>query len=110
MKLPQVVSRAEWHVARENLLVKEKEALGRETRWPQSGGGSRWSTSIRTTYFDGRQGKPRLLDLFGGRRQLIVYHSAARRIRGRRPLDREGGLQSGAAREGEHTQPKARSQ
>ena len=51
--LPPVVSPAERQAARNALLVKEKAA---------------------TRALDGSAGEVRLLDLFEGRRQLIVYH------------------------------------
>jgi predicted dithiol-disulfide oxidoreductase (DUF899 family) len=72
--LPQVVSEQEWLVAREKLLIKEKEltraldALAAERRkLPMV-----W---IDKDYvFQGPNGTASLLDLFDGRRQLIVYH------------------------------------
>ncbi len=75
MELPPVISQEEWEAAREKLLVKEKEltrahdALAAERRrLPR--------VRIEKDYvFDGTNGKARrLLDLFEGRRQLIVYH------------------------------------
>jgi predicted dithiol-disulfide oxidoreductase (DUF899 family) len=74
MKLPQVVSATEWHAAREKLLAKEKEATrardalaAERRRLPM--------VEIDKEYvFEGPGGKARLLDLFDGRRQLIVYH------------------------------------
>ena len=36
--------------------------------------GCRWSRSTRNTLFEGPDGKVSLLDLFDGRRQLIIYH------------------------------------
>lgn len=74
MVLPQVVSPEEWQVARDELLVKEKEltraqdALNAERRRLPM-------TAIDKEYvFDGPGGRVTLLDLFEGRRQLIVYH------------------------------------
>lgn len=72
--LPKVVSEAEWQAARESLRVKEKEltraldALAAERRrLPMM--------RIEKAYvFDGPDGKVRLLDLFEGRRQLVLYH------------------------------------
>jgi predicted dithiol-disulfide oxidoreductase (DUF899 family) len=71
---PNAVSRAEWLVARTALLAKEKEltrqrdALNAERRRLPM-------VRIDKEYaFDSRGGKVRLLDLFEGRRQLIVYH------------------------------------
>ena len=73
MKMPQIVSPEEWEAAREELLVKEKEltrardALAAERRrMPMM--------AVENVYrFDGPRGTVSLLDLFEGRRQLIVY-------------------------------------
>lgn len=74
MTLPQIVSREEWLVARKELLAKEKEltrardALNADRRRLPM-------VEIDKDYvFEGPDGKARLLDLFDGRRQLIVYH------------------------------------
>lgn len=74
MSLPQVVSPAEWRSAREALLVKEKEATragdalaAERRRLPM--------VEFRNDYvFEGADGEASLLDLFDGRRQLVVYH------------------------------------
>jgi predicted dithiol-disulfide oxidoreductase (DUF899 family) len=74
MDLPHVVSRDEWRTARLELLKAEKEALlaqdavsARRRELP--------IVKIDKDYtFDGPAGKLRLLDLFEGRRQLIIYH------------------------------------
>src|SRR5207302_9802294 len=74
MSLPQVVSAAEWQAARDRLLVKEKEAMrasdalaAERRRLPM--------VRIEKDYvFAGPEGRASLLDLFDGRRQLIVYH------------------------------------
>ena len=72
--LPRIVSRAEWQQARDQLLVKEKaatrahDALAAERRRLPM-------VRIEKDYvFDGPNGKTRLLELFEGRRQLIIYH------------------------------------
>jgi predicted dithiol-disulfide oxidoreductase (DUF899 family) len=72
--LPKVVSREEWRIARENLLAKEKaatrarDALNAERRRLPM-------VKIEKNYvFEGPDGKASLLDLFEGRRQLIIYH------------------------------------
>jgi predicted dithiol-disulfide oxidoreductase (DUF899 family) len=73
MNLPPVVSPEEWNAAREELLVKEKEltrardALAAERRrMPRQ--------AVTKEYrFEGPDGPVSLLDLFEGRRQLIVY-------------------------------------
>jgi len=71
---PPVVSRDEWQEARDALMVKEKahtrakDALSAERRRLPM-------IQIDTDYpFDGPEGEVSLLDLFEGRRQLIVQH------------------------------------
>jgi predicted dithiol-disulfide oxidoreductase (DUF899 family) len=74
MNLPPVVSEGEWEAARQELLAKEKEltrshdALAAERRrLPR--------VPIDKEYvFDGPNGKATLLDLFEGRRQLLLYN------------------------------------
>jgi predicted dithiol-disulfide oxidoreductase (DUF899 family) len=74
MALPPVVSEAEWEDARQRLLAKEKDgtkardALAAERRrLPR--------VEIEKQYvFDGPDGKASLVDLFEGRRQLLLYH------------------------------------
>jgi predicted dithiol-disulfide oxidoreductase (DUF899 family) len=74
MNLPPVVSGDEWQAARDALLVKEKEATrardalaAERRRLPR--------VRIEKDYrFDGLAGKAALLDLFEGRRQLLLYH------------------------------------
>jgi predicted dithiol-disulfide oxidoreductase (DUF899 family) len=73
MNLPPIVSPREWAAAREELLVKEKaltrarDALAAERRrMPRM--------AVEVDYrFEGPDGPVGLLDLFEGRRQLIVY-------------------------------------
>ena len=73
MNTPPIVSTPEWKAAREELLVKEKEltrardALAAERRrMPRM--------AVEKDYgFEGPGGRASLLDLFDGRRQLIVY-------------------------------------
>jgi len=70
---PPVVSREEWDAARERMLVKEKEhtrardALAAERRCMP------WLAVDEPYEFEGPGGTATLLDLFDGRRQLIVY-------------------------------------
>ena len=73
MNMPPIVSPQEWEAAREELLVKEKEltrardALAAERRrMPRM--------AVDKDYrFEGPDGPASLLDLFEGRRQLILY-------------------------------------
>jgi len=74
MNLPPVVSAEEWQAARGALLVKEKKATrardelaAERRRLPR--------VHIEKDYvFEAPAGKARLLDLFEGRRQLLLYH------------------------------------
>src|ERR1700683_1322805 len=75
MKTPPIVSEQEWEAARQQLLVKEKaltrsrDALAAERRRIP------WLAVGKKYEFDGPNGKLSLLDLFEGRRQLIVYRA-----------------------------------
>src|SRR5919202_1385670 len=74
MNLPHVVSPNEWQAAREALLAKEKEA----TRARDALAAERRKlprVRIDAEYvFDAPDGKATLLDLFEGRKQLLLYH------------------------------------
>ena len=74
MSLPEVVSAEEWQAARERLLAKEKEA----TRASDALAAERRRLPMvrfdKDYVFEGPDGTASLLDLFEGRRQLIVYH------------------------------------
>jgi predicted dithiol-disulfide oxidoreductase (DUF899 family) len=69
-----VVTREEWHAAREKLLVKEKEA----TRLRDALAAERRALPVvqveQDYVFHTPDGPASLLDLFHGRRQLVVYH------------------------------------
>ena len=74
MSLPKIASRDEWLAARKELLAKEKDltrrrdALNIERR-------NLPMVEIEKDYvFDGPDGKVRLIDMFEGRPQLIMYH------------------------------------
>jgi predicted dithiol-disulfide oxidoreductase (DUF899 family) len=75
MNTPPIVSPQEWEAARAQMLVKEKaltrarDALAAERRRMP------WLAVEKAYAFDGPQGKASLLDLFDGRRQLIVYRA-----------------------------------
>lgn len=74
MSVPAVVSRDEWLVARKELLAKEKR-LTRERDALNADRRRLPMVEIEKEYvFDGAEGKASLLDLFEGRRQLIIYH------------------------------------
>jgi predicted dithiol-disulfide oxidoreductase (DUF899 family) len=74
IKFPKIVDQAQWQKARDALLLKEKaatharDALAAERRRLPM-------VRIEKKYiFTGPEGKLSLLDLFEGRRQLILYH------------------------------------
>jgi predicted dithiol-disulfide oxidoreductase (DUF899 family) len=74
MEQSTIVSREEWLIARRDLLAKEKEA----TRVRDALSAQRRTlpmVQVEKAYtFDGPSGQKTLLDLFGTRRQLVVYH------------------------------------
>jgi len=75
MQTPAIVSPEEWLAERAKLLVKEKEftrardALAAERRRMP------WMAVEKDYVFDGPEGKASLLDLFDGRRHLIIYRA-----------------------------------
>ncbi len=75
MKTPPIVSPKEWQAAWEQLLVKEKavtrarDALAAERRRMP------WMVVEKQYAFEGPEGTVSLLDLFQGRRQLILYRA-----------------------------------
>lgn len=74
IEYPRVVSREEWLDARKALLAKEKE-LSRQRDAVNAERRRLPMLKIEKEYiFKGARGKVHLLDLFDGRRQLIVYH------------------------------------
>jgi predicted dithiol-disulfide oxidoreductase (DUF899 family) len=75
MRTPPIVSSQDWEAARKDLLVKEKaltrardDLAAERRRMP-------WMAVEKTYTFEGPAGKVGLLDLFDGRRQLIVYRA-----------------------------------
>src|ERR1700755_663133 len=75
MKIPSIVSPQEWEAARQEMLAKEKaltrsrDGLAAERRRMP------WMALEKVYQFDGPQGQVSLLDLFEGRRQLIIYRA-----------------------------------
>jgi predicted dithiol-disulfide oxidoreductase (DUF899 family) len=71
---PPIASHEEWLVARQALLDQEK-ALTRQQDQLSAERRRLPMVKVEKNYtFDGPEGKHSLLDLFDGRRQLIVYH------------------------------------
>jgi predicted dithiol-disulfide oxidoreductase (DUF899 family) len=74
MNLPQVVSEAEWQAAREKLLAKEKEATRARDALAAERRRQPMVRIDKEYVFEGPDGEATMLDLFEGRRQLILYH------------------------------------
>ncbi len=74
MTHPAIVSPAEWEAAREALLVKEKEATRALDRLAAERRRLPMVRIDKRYVFEGANGEATLLDLFEGRRQLVVYH------------------------------------
>ena len=71
---PDIVSREEWLAERKKLLVQEKEATRHRDRVSAERRRLGMVKLDKEYTFDGPDGKRSLLDLFDGRRQLVVYH------------------------------------
>ena len=74
MSLPEVVSREEWLAARKELLVKEKELTRARDRLAADRRRLPMVRVDKAYVFEGPGGEVRLLDLFEGRRQLVLHH------------------------------------
>ena len=75
MSTPPIVSPEEWEAARRQLLVKEKELTRARDALAAQRRRMPWLAVEKQYAFDGPKGKASLLDLFDGRRQLIVYRA-----------------------------------
>ncbi|MFD5157494.1 DUF899 domain-containing protein [Streptomyces hawaiiensis] len=74
MSLPEIVSRDQWRAARAELLLKEKAATRARDALNAERRGLPMVEVGEEYVFEGGEGKATLLDLFEGRRQLVVYH------------------------------------
>src|SRR5215207_755593 len=74
MRDHQVVSKAEWLVARQAFLAKEKEFTRLRDQLSQQRRELPWVQIDKEYLFTGPKGKETLSDLFDGRSQLLVYH------------------------------------
>jgi predicted dithiol-disulfide oxidoreductase (DUF899 family) len=75
MSTPPIVSPQEWEDARQHLLVKEKEFTRARDALAAQRRRMPWMAVEKQYAFDGPKGKASLLDLFDGRRQLILYRA-----------------------------------
>ena len=74
MSLPPIASHEEWAAAREELLQKEKEMTRARDRLSTERRELPMVEITKDYGLDGPKGPASLLDLFDGRRQLIIYH------------------------------------
>ena len=72
---PTTVSASEWDAALGEMLVKEKELTRARDALAAARRRMPWLAVDKQYEFDGPEGKASLLDLFAGRRQLIVYRA-----------------------------------
>ena len=74
MSLTKVVTKEEWLAARRELIVKEKEFTRKRDALNTARRNLPMIRIEKDYVFEGPEGKATLLDLFEGRRQLIVGH------------------------------------
>jgi predicted dithiol-disulfide oxidoreductase (DUF899 family) len=75
MQTPPIVSPQAWEAARQALLVKEKQLTRARDALAAQRRRMPWLAVDKAYQFEGPDGPVRLLDLFDGRRQLIVYRA-----------------------------------
>ena len=69
-----VVTHADWLFARKELLTREKELTHLSDRVNEARRALPWEKVEMNYIFDGPNGKVTLAELFGSKRQLIIYH------------------------------------
>src|SRR5947209_2923752 len=70
----EIVSEADWLVARKDLLTREKEFRRQRDALSAARHSLPWVKIDKKYVFDGPKGKETLAELFDGGSQLIVYH------------------------------------
>jgi predicted dithiol-disulfide oxidoreductase (DUF899 family) len=75
IKTPPIVSPEAWQAARQELLVKEKALMKARDAMAAERRRMPWTLITENYQFEGPNGTVGLLDLFEGRRQLIVYRA-----------------------------------
>jgi predicted dithiol-disulfide oxidoreductase (DUF899 family) len=75
MQTPAIVTPQEWEQARLELLVREKEVTRARDALAAERRRMPWTAVEQSYGFEGPEGAVSLLDLFEGRRQLIVYRA-----------------------------------
>jgi len=74
MRLNRIVSSEVWHAERERLLSREKALTQAQDELAADRRRASWMIVDRNYRFRNASGDTGLVDLFDGRRQLIVYH------------------------------------
>jgi predicted dithiol-disulfide oxidoreductase (DUF899 family) len=74
VSLPKIVSQAEWDAAQKSFLAKDKEATNQRDRRNTERRELPMVEVTKPYAFDGPDGTVSLLDIFEGRKQLIIYH------------------------------------
>ena len=75
METPPIVSPQQWQAAYEKMLVKEKAVMRAHDALVAERRRMPWVRVDQPYAFEGPRGRLSLLDLFDGRRQLIVYRA-----------------------------------
>src|SRR5262245_56199437 len=75
VKTSPVVSAPEWEAALQEMLEKEKELTRARDELAAQRRRMPWLAVEKEYVFDGPDGRASLLDLFEGRRQLLVYRA-----------------------------------
>jgi predicted dithiol-disulfide oxidoreductase (DUF899 family) len=75
MNTPPIVSAQEWETAWQRMLVKEKELTRARDTLVAERRRMPWLAVEKDYAFDGPGGSVSLLDLFEGRRQLVIYRA-----------------------------------
>src|SRR5919202_5030082 len=73
MNIPPIASPQDWEAARQQLLVKEKELTRARDAMAAARRRMPWMAVEKDYRFEGPTGPVTLVDLFEGRRQLVVY-------------------------------------
>ena len=74
MSLPKIASRDEWLTARQRLLAREKELTRQRDALNTERRNLPMVEIVKDYVFEGPKGPLRLIDMFEGRPQLIIYH------------------------------------
>ena len=75
MDTPPIVSSEEWEATWQELLAKEKEFTHARDAMAAARRRMPWMAVEKAYAFDGPDGRANLLDLFDGRRQLVLYRA-----------------------------------